>query len=327
MFIKDGPYWARNKTPLSGLGTIINYLYMKKLLYLLPALMLTSCATSFQQIASISSPQMRLADDGHFAYSQDDIVIDYNFWAPGGQVSFIITNNMDCDVYVDLSRSFLVVNGMTFDYFQNRTYSANSSSTLVSSSAYGASNTFALTAGMANSFASSYGDSAYGKTYGAAAGTSRTNAFSRRATTSSTVNSGIEYKEKEGVWIPAHSSRHFCEFSLLDAPYRQCGFARNPTKKEDMTLRFTENNSPYAFDNVLMLVVNGADRRVVNSFYISSLTNIQREETYEDKDGENCDGSKTYEKVRIYKFRSANRFYINYDFESEKNGASNDRLK
>ena len=270
---------------------------------------------------------MRLADDGHFAYSQDDIVIDYNFWAPGGQVSFIITNNMDCDVYVDLSRSFLVVNGMTFDYFQNRTYSANSSSTLVSSSAYGASNTFALTAGMANSFASSYGDSAYGKTYGAAAGTSRTNAFSRRATTSSTVNSGIEYKEKEGVWIPAHSSRHFCEFSLLDAPYRQCGFARNPTKKEDMTLRFTENNSPYAFDNVLMLVVNGADRRVVNSFYISSLTNIQREETYEDKDGENCDGSKTYEKVRIYKFRSANRFYINYDFESEKNGASNDRLK
>ena len=302
---------------------------MKNCLFILLLLALTSCATAFQQIASISSPQMRLSDDGHFAYSEDDIVVDYNFWAPSGQVSFVITNNLDSDVYVDLGRSFLVVNGMTFDYFQNRTYSTNSSSTIVSSSSYGASNTFAVASGMSNAFASSYGNTAYGDAYGVAAGSSRTTGYSLRSTSSSTVNRGVEYAEKEGVWIPAHSSRHFCEFSLLEAPYRQCGFARNPSKREDMSLTFDAANSPYTFENMLMLVVNGVDRRVVNSFYISGLKNIQRSETYEEEDGVNCDGSRTGQTVRIYKFRSPNRFFINYDFNPQRTGGHyfNDRLK
>ena len=80
---------------------------MKKIMYLFSLLTLTSCAVAFQQIASISSPQMQLADDGHFAYSEDDIVVDYNFWAPSGKMSFVITNNLESDVYVDLGRSFL----------------------------------------------------------------------------------------------------------------------------------------------------------------------------------------------------------------------------
>ena len=300
---------------------------MKNCLFILLLLALTSCATAFQQIASISSPQMRLSDDGHFAYSEDDIVVDYNFWAPSGHVSFVITNNMDSDVYVDLGRSFLVVNGMTFDYYQNRTFSTETSSTVVSSSAYGASSTFALSAGMANAYASSYGDTAYGDAYGVEAGSSRTTAFSRRSTVSSTVNKGVEYSEKEGVWVPAHSSRYFCEFSLLVAPYRKCGFARNPSKKEDMTLTFDASNSPYAFDNMLMLVVDGVDRRVVNSFYVSGIKNIQRSETYETEDEINCDGSKSGNTVRIYKFRSADRFYINYDFNPQSKGINTDRLK
>ena len=127
---------------------------MRKLLFLSLVLALSSCATAFQQIASISSPQMKVQDDGKFRYDAGDIVIDYNFWAQNGQVSFVITNNSDNDVYVDLGRSFLIVNGMTFDYYQNRTYSSNSSSTVVSSSSYGASNTFAVANGMANAFAS-----------------------------------------------------------------------------------------------------------------------------------------------------------------------------
>lgn len=291
---------------------------MKKILYLFSLLALTSCAASFQQIASISSPQMRLTDDGHFAYSEEDIVVDYNFWAPSGQMNFIITNNLDSDVYVDLGRSFLVVNGMTFDYFQNRTYSFNSSDTILSGSGCETSNTFA--AGVATSRS----DNPNGDAYGAGGGFSSSKTFSRGTGKSSTVNRGVEYKEKEGVWIPAHSSRRFCEFTLMDVPYRQCGFARNPSRNEDMTLSFTEKNSPYAFDNVLMLVVNGIDRRIVNSFYVSSLTNIQSDETYEDKHVENCDGSKSSEIVRIYKHLSANRFFINYDYNSQHDRDTDD---
>lgn len=295
------------------------------LLLFVPILALASCATPYQQIASIFSPQMTLRDDGKFRYDADEIVVDYNFWAQNGQVSFIITNNSDHDIYVDLGRSFLVVNGMTFDYYQNRTYSSNASSTVVSSSSYGASNTFAVANGMANAFASSLGNTASASVFSNVLGSSTTSSSSRRSTTSNTINNGIEYKEKECVWVPAHSSRHFCEFSLLEAPYRICGLARNPSKNEDASISFTATDSPYAFDNMLMLVVDGEDHRLVNSFYIDRITNLLREQTYVEEDARKCDESKTGNKTHILKYMSSNRFYINYDYSTSY--GDNDRMK
>ena len=271
------------------------------------------------------SADWTVRDDGKFRYDEGDIVVDYNFWAQNGQVSFVITNNSDNDVYVDLGRSFLVVNGMTFDYFQNRTYSSNSSSTVVSSSSYGVSNTFAVANGMANAFASAYGNSASSTAFSNLSGLNRSFGYSSRSTSSSTVNRGIEYGEKEGVWIPAHSSRHFCEFSLLEAPYRRCGLARNPSRSEEASITFDETNSPYAFDNMLMLVVNGEDHRLINSFYIDRITNILRDETYIEDEARNCNESRTGEKIHILKFSSPNRFYINYEFDSKS--GDNDRVK
>ena len=301
---------------------------MKKASFLLPLLLLavTSCATAFQQIATISSPQMRLADDGRFAYLGDGVEIDYNFWSENGQVCFVLTNKTDKDIYVDLSRSHLVVNGMTFDYYQNRTFSTQSSSTLVRSFGYGTSSTFAQAAGAGAAYGESYGYSAAAVAVGAAAGRSRTDSYSGRTTTSNTVNKSIEYIEREGVWVPALASRLFCEFSLLDAPFRKCGFARNPAKKEQATLSFNEKNSPYTFDNMLMLVVDGKDHRLVNSFYISNIANILRDQTYETDSAVDCNGAKTGETIHIYKFSAANRFFINYDFDSRL-GAPTDRMK
>ena len=301
---------------------------MKKVLILLSTVLaLSACATSFQQIASISSPQMKLGNNGKFSYTENDIVIDYNFWAQNGQVSFVITNNMESDVFVDLSRSFLIVNGYTFDYFQNRTWTSNASSTYVVSSAYGASNTLALANTIAGAVASSYGNSSVALGGSDAYGSSRTSTFSKRSTSSSTVNRGVEIAEKEGLCVPAHSSRYFCEFSIMDVPYRQCGFARNPSKKEDASITFTQQNSPYTFDNIIMLVVNGKDRRLVNSFYVDKLTNIQEDQTYIEEDVRDCNDSKTGETVRIYKFASANKFYINYYYSSLSKSTSDDRVK
>ena len=303
-------------------------IHMKVLLTLLSVTALTSCATYFQQLASVSSSQMTTAPDGHFCYEQDGVTVDYNFWAPNGKFSFVLTNNLDTDIYVDLGRSFLVVNGLTFDYFQNRAYSTNSVSTVVSSSAFGTSYTYGGAVGYGNASASSYGNSAYGNAYSAVSGSSRTSASATSLTASSSVSRSIQYMEKEGVWVPAHSSRSFCEFSLMSVPFRKCGFARNPTKKEDMTLYFNESNTPYSFENMLMLVVDGSDRRVVNSFYVSELTNKQEVETYEEKDEVTCDGTPTGLKVRIYKYSSPGRFYIDYRFNPrDLTSGGNDREK
>ena len=77
------------------------------------------------------------------------------------------------------------------------------------------------------------------------------------------------------------------------------------------------------------LVVNGVERRVVNSFYISGLKNMQCSETYKEENEVSCDGSRTGQTVKIYKFRSPNRFFINYDFSTQRTGGnySTERLK
>ena len=297
---------------------------MKRIALLFSIFALASCSTAYQQIAYISSPQMKMQDDGKFRYNEEDIVVDYNFWAQNGQVSFVITNNSDTDVYVDLTRSFLVVNGMTFDYYNNRTYSTNASSTVINSSAYGVSNTFAVANGIAGALSSYYSGSASSTALSTASGSSRTNTYSLRSTSSSTINRGVEYAEKEGVWVPAHSARRICEFSLLEVPYRQCGLPRNPSKREDATISFTAKNTPFAFDNMLMLVVNGAERRLVNSFFIERITNILEVETYNEESDVDCNGRSTNGRVRIYKYGAANRFYVKYFYSS---GMETDRQK
>ena len=297
---------------------------MKRVIYLLGALTLCSCATAYQQIATISSIQKMAPDDGIYRFVEEDVSVTYDFWAENGQVSFVISNNSDSDVYVDLAKSFLVVNGMTFDYYQKRSYSSSSQNTIASSYTYGGSNTFARATGMANAHASSYGDFTDASSFGVEWGTKSTSTTSQRITTISTVNTGIQYEEKEGVWIPANSSRKFSEFSLLETPYRKCGFVRNPWNNEDSTISFNERNTPYAFDNVLTIKIGDKEHRLVHSFYVENFSNYRRKQTYTKQPEENCDGTPTGYTLHIYKYYAANRFYINYSIMP--NGAS-DRLK
>lgn len=291
---------------------------MKKSVLIFCSLMLCSCS-AYQQIATLSSPHVSQNDSGSFFYAGGAVTIDYNFWAESGKVAFMITNKTEKDIYVDLSRSFLVVNGVAFDYFQNRTFSSNTSSTFERSSAYGSSSTYSTGSanGMYNDIFSTVDASA----------SSRTTGYTSKTTSSKTFYNGLSRKEKEGVWIPAHSSRYFNEFSLLSAPYRKCGFPRNPSRKENAILAFTENDSPYRFDNVLMLLIDGVEQRLVNTFYVAELHNILRKDTYYDEDELNCNGEKTGQKLRVYKYRSSNRFYIDYDLDGYEEVAGDDRIK
>ena len=87
-------------------------------------------------------------------------------------------------------------------------------------------------------------------------------------------------------------------------------------------MTFDEYTTPYAFDNVLTLVIDGVDKRVVNSFHINKMTNILDKDAYVTEKESDCNGKK---EVRYYKFYSPNKFYIPYLFESATDGA--DRIK
>lgn len=75
---------------------------------------------------------------------------------------------------------------------------------------------------------------------------------------------------------------------------------------------FTEQNTPYAIDNMLMLVVDGKDRRLINSFYISNFLNIREDQSVEEQSKLDCNNAKTRQKIYVLKYASPDRFFINY---------------
>lgn len=243
----------------------------KILLLILAGMSLTSCATTahFYQIATIASTQIRISDEGKFRYNNGGIDIEYNFWSEYGKFGFIVTNDTDNDIFIDLSRSFFIVNGLTFDYYQNRTY---------------------------------------------------------KSEMTCAPKSTIETKEKEGVWVPSHTSRHFCEFSLLDAPYRECGLPRYPSRKDNASVDFTNNTTPYAFENRIMVVNKGQERYLINSFYIQAITNIAESEAVGYEPLRDCSGNKTGETIKIFKQQANNRFYIKYDKDGHNPSISDDKI-
>ena len=273
----------------------------RRILLLLTVMSMTSCAASvYYQIATISSPQMSVSDDGRFSYNENDLTIDYDFWSDHGKVGFIITNNTNEDIYIDLSRSFLIVNGMTFDYYKNRTYKSK-------------------TSGIVN-------NSSPEKGITIASGKSMTNVLANNVTSQDPYNYIIETTEKEGVWIPAHAARYFCEFYLLKDTYRQCGLPLNPSRKENASIDFNEMDTPYAFENRLMIMINGQEQRLVNYFYINNITNLQESKAIEQGYKRDCSGYLTGEKFKRCKYQASNRFYINYEYGGKLSANSNDRL-
>lgn len=283
---------------------------MKRLLPLVLLLASTACGT-YHQVATLSSPDIKLSSDGLFSYTEKDVTISYDFWASYGQVSFVVSNDSDNDIYIDLSRSFFLVNGMTYDYFQNRSFSSGHLSTVTNIDYRGRSSTYAQASRYSNNLAT---------------GTSYTNATSSTITSTRSSSSGLVVTEKEGVWVPAHASRGFSEFSLLDAPYRQCGFARNPKQKEKIALEFDDVTSPYQYENRLMIVVGGKDRPITNTFFISEITNLPESSAMEVRPALNCAGKDTGYTRSYYKNRAPNKFYIIYTLGSDERG-DNDRLK
>ena len=210
-----------------------------------------------------------------------------------------IIKNTNEDIYIDLSRSFLIVNGMTFDYCRNRTYKSK-------------------TSGIVNNLSSEKGNTADNRK-------SMTYVLDKDATSPDRYNYNIETTEKEGVWIPAHAARYFCEFYLLQDTYRRCGFPLNPSRKEKASIDFNEKDTPYAFENRLMIMVNGQEQRLVNYFYINNITNLHESEAIEQGYIRDCFGHPTEEKFKRCKYQASNRFYINYEYGGKLSADSNDR--
>lgn len=267
---------------------------MKRLILLLAvSAMLFSCAPLYRQVATIQSDNVELLDNGKYSANLDEISINYDFWSENGNVLFEIHNSSDKDIFIDMSKSFFIRNGIANDYFSN-------SSRIVSYNLNASKTTY----GMKSLGATVAGISLWPSTKSAS--------IAAAASSGTSVSKGesIEYVEKSIICIPSKSSKVIAKFTLADAPYRECGFIRDPKGKETSIFRFNENNSPLTFENRLMLVIDGKESLFTNKFFVNQMQNIMDEKCFESagRSGCNNDGITIYSDI----FSGPNRYYVHY---------------
>ncbi len=306
---------------------------MKKFIHIIIILLtVSSCSKvfSYRQIGTLSSDNVKMTNSGAFEYSNSGITISYNFWSEGGNVSFVITNNTDKDIYLLKDICYFIQNGWAYDYYLNRTYIESSTASSSVAQTYGASvNANSQLSGQLSDFAKWKLNSPFSNINYSSSGISYGASRAAASTLSHSSQSGFatETPEQKTVCIPAHSSKHFSDFNISTTPHRQCGFARDAQTEDGEKISFTSaSNSPQTFENRLVFNINGEIVPIVNKFYVSEYLNILDIDKYayiqdyrKDCNGKNID---FFPDVKIYKHAATNCFYTTYQCTV---GVDNDR--
>ena len=269
------------------------------------ALLLASCSPYvFYQVYNTTTPDMEEREN-MLVYENECLKVSYNFWAEAGNGNFVVYNKSDKDLFILLSQSFMIKNGVALDYFKNREWGSSVSQNLTSS---------------AGTSATIYGYTKYlkdsqGNPYLASASSS---AGERKSIGSA---SSFVMKENPIVCIPPHAFKVLGEYALYDNLIKECNEEQDYPNKSSMPVTFTKEDSPlhvvnriaYTFDST------GKDPQYINNeFWISEVTNYIDEEIVKTEWREQCE-SGLKEKVEVFTIGSPQQFYNKYKgFPSEK---------
>ncbi|MDE5811458.1 MAG: hypothetical protein K2H61_04015 [Muribaculaceae bacterium] len=279
---------------------------MKKYLLLLSLLaLLSSCLTTnpYYQICKVSS-DLPTSTTGAFESKNSACDITYNFWSEGGDISFIVTNNTNDIIYLDQSKSFLIKNGIAYDYYLNRIISSSATVASVQSSSNGAT-------------ALGYWNYIGGKVPGSISTTDSSSIGSQKS-------ASVSYEEKPIIAIPPHASKVISEYDIMSHRFEDCDLFESPSKNEQESMSFSASNTPVTFSNFLCYRVGDIpeDNYIENSFYISEVTNQHYEATIrEEKMGCSNDYFKT--KRNVFIKTSPKEFYIKYTPRYQKKVTKN----
>lgn len=316
------------------------------LLLLCVAVMSVSCAEVYKFVqvfeATPTDKTAIKAANGGMLYEDNNCAVFYSLWAEGGDASFEFYNKTNQIIYIDLSKSFFIRNGIANDYYKEREWSEaklNSSAMLYSS-------TGSLYAGKSYSFGASatylgnYGNMPLTANAPITTSTSASNSGSVGAlysasqanTIATSKSSSITIKEQKNIAVPPNSSKIITEYSISNILLVDCDLDRYPSEKA--SLSFDEGNTPLTFGNYITYRVgnNGQDIVVENQFYVSKITNYALpfvrefvERTEKPCQNVTTDDSKNYNPkypVKVYdkviSIDTHNSFYIEYKKTSSR---------
>lgn len=94
---------------------------MKFLAIFAVVFMMVSCNTTYYQVYDIQSENLSQYDNS-LVYENEDCKVMYNFWSENGKVKFSVYNKTNKDIFIDMEKTFLIVNNQANDYYKGITY-------------------------------------------------------------------------------------------------------------------------------------------------------------------------------------------------------------
>ena len=273
----------------------------------------SSCSpysSSYYQLFETQSEETKV-NENNMIFENEHIKVIYNFWGDYGNSSFLIFNKTDSNIFIDLSKSHLVINDIAKTYFQNRTFTESSSRSF--SVADFGSTSYLVENSKSN------GSAYYTTGYGIANSHTNTIATHNIASSSSkeSVAKGysVSYVEKRIVCIPSNTAKIIEGLNINSTLYRDCYLYRFPKQKVILTKEFDKETSPIIIKNIITYGFNEFDfskpEIVENIFWVSEITNYPNQFFFTAKYDTNCEQRSQFP-VTFYLFDNPNNFYIKY---------------
>lgn len=263
-------------------------------------LALTSCSVStYYQVYKAVSVENMLPGEKTLFFEDKNCKVFYNLWNNGGDIGFRLYNKTTQNIYIDLTESFFIKNGIASCYYQNRIFSkyrglssasSNSSSIDLVNSESTSRKTETLSAISVNN------------TVGV--GLSMTNS--------------VSYVEEKILAVPPKSSVIISEFRITNSLYRDCKLYKYPLKEGIITEKFTETNSPLLFTNRILYRVgeSPAPLTVENNFYVSEITNYPENELIYSEYESFCEKTGSNWKYH-FEVSAPDMFYLEYQYSPD----------
>lgn len=254
---------------------------MKKIIHLPLFMLLFSCAStkSYIQVFDVQSEDGISKNENALKYSDDYVTIYYNFWKEKGEAGYKFLNKTNEIIYLNLGKSFFILNDIAFDYYKERTYSVS----------------------VGNSASESLSGISYESNLLGVAGVS-----SSKAITITTAAPKI-------ISIPPNSAKIITEYNIVNKLYRDCDLFLYPKKSNTSSKNFSENNSPINFKNIISFTIGDSKETntIINSFYITQVANFYGDDLSSLKYNSLC-GERTGGLSRYFNETPPNKFYIRY---------------
>lgn len=226
---------------------------MKKLLYISAIAFLCACAPqSYYQLYKVSTNGLEQKNNC-LTFENEHCIVSYNLWGESGDLSFLLYNKTDKDMFVIMPQSFFIKNGIAYDYYTNAIHISR----LVVQSGKATS--------YANSYASIFGNSALG------IGRAATYAEAATAENSTTT------KEMAVICIPPRAAKSFNGFQLIADAYKDCDdYEFNYPKKVSDFITYEKDDSPWKFRNRIAYTFDETNQTceyIENELWVSYLQN------------------------------------------------------